>query len=232
MLSRLQIDPSAANNMGIQTVLDLLIDNRIPPSWIDHAYTFGLNFINFQYRGSVYVTFFDDIDNERIARIHAYGIPTPIPEWDGWRHPTDEDMRRIHQLVAYRSSREAPGYDHRLERGWTRVGETGTFAYLYERAEAAAQRYRETHPIQLPVYPSLDQVPTTPHHVDTTMSTVGTTDDTASAAGGAPMEVEASTNFEATPLGQVEEHSSGADDMATGDDGATPTQHPPQDAST
>jgi hypothetical protein len=218
--------------MGMQTVIDVLVGNRIPPSWIDHAYTFGLNFINYHYRGSVYVAFLDDVDNERIARIHAYGIPAPIPEWDGWRHPTDEDMQRIHQLVAYRSAREAPGNDHRLDRGWTRVGETGIFEYLYERPEAAARLYRETHPVRLTNHPSLDSTTTIPRHVDTTMSATGTTDDNPSAAGDTPMEVEASTNFEATPLGHVEEQSSGAGKMATEDDSATQTQHPPPDAAT
>ena len=37
----------AAANTTIQDVIEVLIDNRIPQAWIDHGYTYGLNFINF-----------------------------------------------------------------------------------------------------------------------------------------------------------------------------------------
>jgi hypothetical protein len=182
-------------NMTMQTVIDLFLENRIPPSWVDHSYTFGLNFINLQYSASQFVSFYDEIDNERLERLRAYGVPNAIPEWDGWRHPTDDDVRRIRQLEAHRASREAPGYDHRRERGWTTVGEDGIFQNLTFRSDSAATRYQQLHPITLPSFPALDTV--NPMSTsDTNMSVVDTEDANTSTVGPAPMDVEAT----ATPV--------------------------------
>jgi hypothetical protein len=185
-------------NMNLQSIFDLMISNRIPPAWVDHGYTYGLNFLNHQYPGSSYVPFFDEIDNERIVRVSAYGVPPAIPEWDGWRHPTDEDMQRIRQLNANRASREAPGFDHRLERGWVRVGEDGLFPYLEDRVQVMAELYRDRHPIHLPSYPTLDPIIAHPGLADTNMSAVGAADTNMSAGDSTPMEVEASANTEAS----------------------------------
>jgi hypothetical protein len=181
--------------MTMQTVIDLFLENRIPPSWVDHSYTFGLNFINLQYSASQFVSFYDEIDNERLERLRAYGVPNAIPEWDGWRHPTDDDVRRIRQLEAHRASREAPGYDHRRERGWTTVGEDGVFQNLTFRSDSTATRYQQLHPITLPSFPALDIV--NPMSTsDTNMSVVDTEDANTSTVGPAPMDVEAT----ATPV--------------------------------
>ena len=107
-----RLHPAHVPNMNLQTVINLFLENRIPPSWVDHSYTFGLNFINYQYESSQFVPFYDEIDNERLERVREYGIPLAIPEWDGWRHPTPEDMQRILQLITHRSAPEAAGYDH------------------------------------------------------------------------------------------------------------------------
>jgi hypothetical protein len=93
-----------ASNVTLQTIINLLIDNCIPPGWIDHAYPFRLNYINHQYAGSAYTQYFNEMDNKRLERIRAYGIPPAIPEWDGWRSPTDEDMHHIRMLIANHAS--------------------------------------------------------------------------------------------------------------------------------
>ena len=152
-LSRLQMHPSQVPNMNLHTIIDLFLRNRIPPEWVDHGYTFGLNFINHQYSTSQLVIFYDELDNERLERLRVYGVPPAIPAWDGWRCPTDEDMRRIHQLVAYRAVQEAPDYDHRTERGWSRVGDDGIYQYLTDRTESSALSYRNLHPVSLPSFP-------------------------------------------------------------------------------
>jgi len=175
--------------MNLQTIITLFLENRIPPSWVDHSYTFGLNFINHQFTASQFTSFYDEVDNERLERIRAYGAPNPIPEWDGWRCPTDDDLRRIHQLMAHRAAREAPGYDYRRERGWTLVGEDGIFQYLTTRNDSAASSYRTFHPITLPSFPALDAiVPLSAP--DTHMSAADSTDAHTSVAGPSPMDVE------------------------------------------
>ena len=189
LVSRLHMPSQHIPNMNLQTIIDLFIENRIPPSWVDHSYPFGLNFIDHQYTSSLYVPFFDEIDNERLARVRAYGIPPPIPEWDGWRHPTDDDISRINMLVAHRAAKEAPGFDHRRVRGWTQVGEDGIFSHLSLRSSSDASRYHNLHPVTLPSYPSLNT--TTPSSTeDTHMSSVGAVDNHASTVGPTPMDIE------------------------------------------
>jgi hypothetical protein len=70
--------------MDLQMVIDFFIGNRIPPKWVDHGYTFGLSFINHQLSISQFVEFYTQVDNERRARLDAYGVPPAIPGWDGW----------------------------------------------------------------------------------------------------------------------------------------------------
>jgi len=82
----------AAANTTIQDVDDVLIDNRILPAWIDHGYTYGLNFINFNIANPSYCELLDMIDNERHARLRAYGTPPAILEWDRWRYPLNHDI--------------------------------------------------------------------------------------------------------------------------------------------
>jgi len=101
-ITRLSDDGAA--NMNLQTIINHFVYNCIPPSWADHRYTYRINYINYQYSGSPYVTFFDEMDNKRLAQVRAYGVPPAISEWDGWRHPTDEDIQRIRQLNANRAS--------------------------------------------------------------------------------------------------------------------------------
>jgi hypothetical protein len=207
--------------MNLQTVIDLMITNRIPPSWVDHSYTYGLNFLNHQYPGSSYIAFFDEIDNERLERISMYGVPPSIPEWDGWRHPTDEDMTRIRQLNANRASREAPGFDHRMERGWTRVGEDGIFQYLRERGETSATLYRSLHPIRLPSYPTLESTMLQPGPADTNMSALGTTDTNMSVGDHTPMEVEASANTETSTAPLLDAPRDDGSGLRTADDNSS-----------
>ena len=53
-LHRPRLIPGSEANMTLQDVIDVLIDNRIPPAWIDHGYTYGLNFINFNIANPTY----------------------------------------------------------------------------------------------------------------------------------------------------------------------------------
>ena len=227
-ITRLQAGLAQSPNMNLQTIINLFIENRIPPEWVDHGYTFGLNFINHQYQNSQLVLFLDEIDHERLERLRAYGVPPAIPAWDGWRHPTDEDIHRIRQLVAHRAATASPMYDHRTERGWTRVGEDGLFTYLPNRPEAVALRYRALHSIQLPTFPTLDAGAPSSSTADTNMSAVDSADTNVSADDPMHMEVEAAANANAPPPSyRADEHVEGGTATGTGQ-GAPATREPPQ----
>jgi hypothetical protein len=53
-LHRPQLVTGAAANTTMQDVINVLIDNRIPLAWIDHGYTYGLNYINFNIANPMY----------------------------------------------------------------------------------------------------------------------------------------------------------------------------------
>ena len=188
--------PSQVPNINLHTIIDLFLRNRIPPEWVDHGYTFGLNFINHQYSTSQLVIFYDELDNERLERLRVYGVPLAIPAWDGWRCPTDEDMHHIHQLVAYRAVQEAPDYDHRTERGWSRLGDDRIYQYLTDRTESSALSYRNLHHVSLPSFPLPPSTGST-SGADTHMSAPNPVGPTTSTEAHAPMEVEATVNAEA-----------------------------------
>ena len=117
----------AAANTTIQDIIDILIDNRIPPTWIDHGYTYGLNFINFNISNPSYCELLDTIDNERHARMRAYGTPPAILEWDKWRYPSNHDIARLYNIF---NGEKQPAEDYRNNRGWAIVGTTGIFEFL------------------------------------------------------------------------------------------------------
>ena len=118
----------AAANTTIQDVDDVLIDNHIPPAWIDHGYTYGLNFINFNIANPSYRELLDTIDNECHARLRAYGTPLAILEWDGWQYPSNHDIAHLHDILD--GERQTAEEDYRSNRGWAIVGTTGIFEFL------------------------------------------------------------------------------------------------------
>ena len=87
-----RIDANLTPNLGIQDIINVLLDNRIPSHWIDHAYPYGLAFIDTHYVGSgLNQALFDDIDNERLAHICTHTAPPAIPEY-GWHYPSAQEV--------------------------------------------------------------------------------------------------------------------------------------------
>lgn len=150
------LNPGVAANTTMQDVIDVLIDNRIPPSWIDHGYTHGLNFINHNITNPTYRGLFDTIDNERHARLRAYGTPPAIHGWDGWRYPSNQDIARLHTIID--GENRAVDEDFRNERGWAVVGTTGLFECLEHRPQDEVQEYARHHPVPLPHFPELGDI--------------------------------------------------------------------------
>ena len=109
-ISRARGRTISSPNLTMQEVIHFFIKNRIPPSWVDHSYTYGLNAINHMATSPMSAPSIAECDNERHAQIQAYGVPPSIPEWDGWRHPTEEDMGIIQAQHVQRSQKSHPGY--------------------------------------------------------------------------------------------------------------------------
>ena len=127
-----------------------LIDNRIPPEWVDHAYPYGVITLNTHYGGTTFAaSFLDAIDDERIARLARYGTPAAIPEWDGWFEPTRDEVQTVLGAIEaeMRANRELLGL---RSPSWLLVGEDGIDARLRHRPS--------TSTIHTPVLPQYDEL--------------------------------------------------------------------------
>ena len=171
LLHRARLPASSTSNISQQDVINVLLDNRIPPEWIDHAYPYGFLFLNAHYSGSMmHRELIDALDNERIARMRAFGMPPPIPQWDGWRDPSQEEIWRIRQSMtdedALRRCRQHAGTPDVISEQqaassssqWLLVGGDGVSLHLTQRSAIAAHEYEVEHPVALPAYPALAPV--------------------------------------------------------------------------
>ena len=169
-LSRPRIEAHRIPNLGLEDVITVLLDNRIPPSWMDHSYLYGLTYLNAHYSGNgPHRALFDEIDNERLARLQLYGTPPPIAEWDGWRSPSEGDIARLHAIVdavedkppAPRNSGNVPEHRQGLEApAWLLVGQDGLITHLAHRPASAAQAYATAMAAATPLGTLLHHPPT------------------------------------------------------------------------
>ncbi len=165
---RAHVEASQVRNMSVQEVANYLIDNRIPPEWVDHAYVFGLRFLEVHYSGAViHQGLLEPIDNERLARLRAYGTPAPITAWDGWRHPSEVEVTHIHQIMNREETRAAAqntsNAAHQRGMGspsWLLVGQDGVTEFLTHRPRQVAEAYASSHPVELHSYSELESPPT------------------------------------------------------------------------
>ena len=150
-LRRTRIDPNRVSNYGIQDIMDVLIDNRVPIEWVDHAYPYGVIYLNAHYGGSgLAASSLDAIDDERLARLERYGSPAAIPEWDGWFEPTLAEVRTVLGTVE-NEQRLDPTLAGLQSVNWLLVGEDGRVARLNRRPTSSA-----AYTPALPQYPELD----------------------------------------------------------------------------
>ncbi|XP_006459413.1 hypothetical protein AGABI2DRAFT_141953 [Agaricus bisporus var. bisporus H97] len=89
------LDDESINDINVDTVAEVLIHNGVPTDWIDHAYNFGVYYLNQLYNGDAnHQIIFDEADNERVRCLDQYGLPPAMPEWDGWKLPDETDLIR------------------------------------------------------------------------------------------------------------------------------------------
>ena len=84
----------------MQDVIDVLLDNHIPPEWMDHAYTFRWAYLEAHHSGHpIHQALFDEIDNERLTHVQAYRALPSIVAWNGWRHPSRGNITHLHTIM-------------------------------------------------------------------------------------------------------------------------------------
>ncbi|KAG6858660.1 hypothetical protein C0995_014918, partial [Termitomyces sp. Mi166 len=84
-------DDQACNFLD-DDALRVLLHNHIPLDWVDHAYTYGVVYLEQQFHNpTMSMDIFKDVDNERIESMSHYGTPPAILQWNGWREMMEDD---------------------------------------------------------------------------------------------------------------------------------------------
>jgi hypothetical protein len=75
-----------AVGLTMDEVTGHLIVNGIPCTWVDHAYMFGLHYLNHYFKGKEgpFQDLYCETDQSRMLRSNKFRVPPAIPSWDGW----------------------------------------------------------------------------------------------------------------------------------------------------
>ncbi|KAG6886484.1 hypothetical protein C0995_007431 [Termitomyces sp. Mi166 len=81
-----------ACNFSDNDALHVLLHNCILLDWVDHAYTYGMVYLEQQFHNpTMSMDIFKDVDNKCIERLSHYGTPSAILQWDGWREMMEDN---------------------------------------------------------------------------------------------------------------------------------------------
>ncbi|KAG6882642.1 hypothetical protein C0995_014118 [Termitomyces sp. Mi166 len=89
---QVHVPDEMARNFSDDDALRVLLHNQIPLDWVDHAYTYGVVYLEQQFHNPMMsLDIFHKIDDKRHQRLLCYGTPPAIPQWDGWREISEDD---------------------------------------------------------------------------------------------------------------------------------------------
>ncbi|KAG6876501.1 hypothetical protein C0992_012752 [Termitomyces sp. T32_za158] len=93
---QLHVPDDQVHNFSDEDVLRILLYNRIPLEWVDHAYAYCVVYLKQQFHQPIMsLDIFCEIDNEHLKHLKLYGTPLAIPRWDGWQETTEEDQYHL-----------------------------------------------------------------------------------------------------------------------------------------
>ncbi|KAG6893395.1 hypothetical protein C0995_000654, partial [Termitomyces sp. Mi166 len=95
-LHQVHVPDEMAQYFSDNDALYVLLHNQIPLDWVDHAYTYGVVYLEQQFHSpTMSLDIFHKVDNERHHRLSRYGTPPTISNWDGWREISEDDQYRL-----------------------------------------------------------------------------------------------------------------------------------------
>lgn len=120
-LERLNVHFSVVANMTEEDVIQVLIKNRIPVEWVDHAYPYGVQYIRHHLMtNGEHRQLMTEINAQRAVRLNDHGEPGEIEAWGGWFWPTVADLSRLQELMMLERQKDFYSLTHP---GWLKVGE-------------------------------------------------------------------------------------------------------------
>ncbi|KAG6881260.1 hypothetical protein C0995_002475, partial [Termitomyces sp. Mi166 len=89
---QVHVPDDQACNFSDNDALCVLLHNRILLDWVDHAYTYGMVYLEQQFHSpTMSLDIFREVDDECIEHLSRYSTPPTILHWDGWREMTEDD---------------------------------------------------------------------------------------------------------------------------------------------
>ncbi|KAG6875599.1 hypothetical protein C0993_008355 [Termitomyces sp. T159_Od127] len=132
-IRQVHVPDDQVQNFTNDDTICVLIHNRIPPDWVDHAYTYGVVYLEQQFhQPTISLDIFRNIDDERLQRLAVYGTPPTIPNWDGWREMSEED----HYLLFKHANKLAAQQDPEAIGLYYYIGMDPNVGHLWKRMPA------------------------------------------------------------------------------------------------
>ena len=152
--------PNGPMNLTTDEVANHLMDNQVPPEWLDHAYVYGLHFLDYHYESSLHADVIRAADDERLVRLESFGVPSALPEFDGWWTPSSSDIDRIRILLHVDEKRDPPVYCFNHP-AWLQVGAPAIYHQLRTRVRLGETPVRPNVPTSTaPPLPPLQDITT------------------------------------------------------------------------
>ncbi|KAG6886420.1 hypothetical protein C0992_004026 [Termitomyces sp. T32_za158] len=103
-ITQVHVLDDKVQNFSDNDAIHVLLYNHIPLEWVDHAYIYGVVYLEQQFHHPMMsLDIFWEVDNEHLEHLKLYGTPAAIPQWDGWRELTEED----HYCLMFKQAEES-----------------------------------------------------------------------------------------------------------------------------
>ncbi|KAG6875571.1 hypothetical protein C0992_003263 [Termitomyces sp. T32_za158] len=83
-ITQVHVPDNKVRNFSDDDAIHVLLYNYILVEWVDHAYTYGVVYLEQQFhQPTMSLDIFHDINNKHLEHLKLYGTPTAILHWDG-----------------------------------------------------------------------------------------------------------------------------------------------------
>ncbi|KAG6858375.1 hypothetical protein C0995_000449, partial [Termitomyces sp. Mi166 len=99
---QVHVPDKMAQNFSDNDTLCVLLHNQILLDWVEHAYTYGVVYLEQQFHNPMMsMDIFCKIDDKHFKRLSHYSTSPTIPQWDGWRKISEDD----HYCLLFKSDK-------------------------------------------------------------------------------------------------------------------------------
>ncbi|KAG6894267.1 hypothetical protein C0992_006822 [Termitomyces sp. T32_za158] len=133
-ITQVHIPDDKVRNFSDDDAIHILLYNHILVEWVDHAYTYGVVYLEQQFHHpTMSLDIFREVDDERLEHLRLYRPPAAIPQWDRWRELTEEDH---YHLMFKRAEESVAGLFSEADGLYYYIGMDPNVGHLWKRTPA------------------------------------------------------------------------------------------------